>query len=162
MKHQLFITLSILLTVTEADNISNNYWLIDKSAKERFLIALSVAVLSNIQSLPHLYLFSWQMRCAIFRLNIDLLVTFQHFSILHERFFNLPPFGKHLALFIGNLFQRIFTFYHFSLFLTVSEVFNISNKYWLPYKSAKKYFYTRHIKPFLCLKKNCTLHCGRF
>ena len=32
------------------------------------------------------------------------------------------------------------TFYHISVFLTVSEICNISNKYWIPSNPAKKIF----------------------
>ena len=41
----------------------------------------------------------------------------------------------------------------FSLLLVAGEVWYISNKYWVPNKSAKKYFYTIHLTHLLHLTK---------
>ena len=59
---------------------------------------------------------------------------------------------------VGNLHSKrspkhpLFT--TFSLFLTVNEVCNISNKYWLPNKSAKKILlHKTHYTPLSFQKK---------
>ena len=41
----------------------------------------------------------------------------------------------------------------FSLLLTVNEVWNVSNKHWLPSNPAKKYFDTRDLSDFLHFKR---------
>ena len=52
----------------------------------------------------------------------------------------LLHFENKLALSVAKIFQNLHFLFPFSLFLTVSEVCNISNKYWLPNKSATKMF----------------------
>ena len=62
------------------------------------------------------------------------LAKYQHF---HTRnFILLLHFEKKLALYIANIFAK----HPYFTTLTVSEVCNISNKYWLPNKSATKIF----------------------
>ena len=51
-----------------------------------------------------------------------------------------PSFFEKKSLSTLQTFCKTFTFYAFLLFLTVSEVCNISKKYRLPNKSGKKYF----------------------
>ena len=50
-----------------------------------------------------------------------------------------PSFiSKKIALSTAESLTNIHFLRYFSPFLTVSEISNISNKYWLPYKSATK------------------------
>ena len=64
----------------------------------------------------------------------------------------LLHFENKLALSVAKIFQNLHFLFPFSLFLTVSEVCNISNKYWLPNKSATKMFL--HETPYLFLPSN--------
>ena len=73
-----------------------------------------------------------------------------------------PSFFEKKSLSTLQTFCKTFTFYAFLLFLTVSEVCNISKKYRLPNKSGKKYFYTRHLTRLHHFKKTWTLHCRSF
>ena len=88
------------------------------------------------------------------RQSLNNLAKHQYFYT--RDFISLRHFEKKLALSIANVFRNI----HFlSLFSKVSEVCNISSKCWLSDKSAKKYFYRRHLTPLLSFKKFfCALH----
>ena len=63
--------------------------------------------------------------------------------LLHKKLFILPSFQKKKKK-IGALHPKTFSkhtlFTTFSLFLTVNEVYNISNKYCSPNKLPKKIF----------------------
>ena len=97
-KQPLFTTFSLFLTVSEVCNISNKCGLLNKSANKIFLdrtpytppsfqkkIALSIAKsFRNILFLPHFYQFSQWLRCAIFQINTDLLVIYQHLIIFTQ------------------------------------------------------------------------------
>ena len=155
----------LLLTVSQVRNISNKYCLLIISAKETFLhkdtlhcyfvskkIVLSIAEsFRNIHFLPHFYLLSQWMRCAIFQINIVLLVIYQNINV-STQFSSYPSF---LPKKIGALHSKRFSKYpvFITLLLTVSQVCNISNKYCLLIKSAKD---TLHRS--LILKRNWALH----
>ena len=78
--------------------------------------------------------------------------------ILYKRPYNPHPFQKKICAVHRTNFSRHLLFTPFSLLLTVSEVCNISNKNWLPYKSSRKTFFytTPH------LKKGSVLHRRSF
>ena len=64
-----------------------------------------------------------------------------------------------MALSIANVFRNIHILSLFSLFLKVSDIYNISSKCWLPNKSANKIFlHKTPYTPFLFQVKICVLH----
>ena len=89
------------------------------------------------------------MRCAIFQINTNLLIIERNINIFtQETLYRKKIGGLHREHFSKHPY-----FTPFSLFLTVSEVCNISNKYWLPNKSATKIFV------YTIVLQN-TLHCS--
>ena len=101
-KHPHFTLFSLFLTVSEVCNISNKYWLPNKSATKTFLrngfakhltlllhsskkVVLSIAEgFRKIDFLPHFYLVSERMRCAIFQVNTDLVKVYEHINIFTQ------------------------------------------------------------------------------
>ena len=98
-----YTTFSLFLTISEVSNISNKDWLPNRSATKLLLhrtpdtvysfqwetcalkFVLSIAqVFRNIHLLPHASLFSQWMRCAVFQIYTDLLVTHQNFNIFTQ------------------------------------------------------------------------------
>ena len=82
-------------------------------------------------------------RSAIFQLNTNLLVIYEDINNF-KRLYNPASFEKKVVTIHCKPFRKHPLFSTFSLFLTVGETCNSSNKYWLPYNLAKKYCYTRH------------------
>ena len=77
-------------------------------------------------------------------------------------FISYPHFGKNDAL-DRKRFSKHPLFTAFSLFLKVSEVCNISNKCWLPYKSLTKLFLYKASETAPSFpEKNCALHGTSF
>ena len=87
----------LLVTVSEVCNISNKYYLLIDQLKKRFytrylrlFLHFKTTVLyiaeafTNIHFLPHFYLFSRRMTCAIFRINTNLLVIQEHINIFTQ------------------------------------------------------------------------------
>ena len=85
------------------------------------------------------------MRYAIFQINTDLLKIFQNFNNFTQGALYSSFISKKSCCFPSK--HRLST--TFSLFLTISEVCNNSNKYWLPNKLAKNMFLhkTTYIPP---------------
>ena len=77
-------------------------------------------------------------------------------------FIPLLHFPKELVTLHRTCFSKHPFFTIFSLFLSVSEVCNISNKYCLHNKSAQKVFLHKNLTPFLHFRKNCAPHCRIF
>ena len=71
---------------------------------------------------------------------------------LHKKLYTLLYLEKTIDALHRKRFSNRSLFITFSLLLTVSEVCNISNKYWHTNKSVKNCFYTRHLKIFLLLR----------
>ena len=92
------------------------------------------------------------MRCAILQINTNLLITEWNINIFTQD--TLYP--SFISKKIGTLHREHFSkhphFTLFSLFLTVSEVCNISNKCWRPNKSATKIYFLHN-----CFAKHLTL-----
>ena len=74
------------------------------------------------------------MRSAIFQIKTDLLIIYQNINSFTQE--TLHPFF--ISKKIGTVHRKHFPKYSFLPYLTENEVFNISNKYRLPNKSAKK------------------------
>ena len=101
-EHPLLTLFSLFLSVSEVCNISNKYWLPNKSATKIFLrngfakhltlllhsskkVVLSIAEgFRKIDFLPHFYLVSERMRCAIFQVNTDLVKVYEHINIFTQ------------------------------------------------------------------------------
>ena len=98
LQHLLFTTFSLILTVSEVFNISNKYWLPNKSSNKLFLhkkpntslhtikyFALSIPnAFRNIHLLTDFYCFSKWPRCAIFQINANLPVIYQKINIFTQ------------------------------------------------------------------------------
>ena len=76
--------------------------------------------------------FSQWKRCAVFQIKIDRLVIYQNLNIFTQETFYPSFISKKNGPLHRKRFPKHLLFTTFSLFLTVSEVCNISNKYWLP------------------------------
>ena len=85
---------------------------------------------------------SKKLRCpyAIFQINNILLVIQQNTNNFRQDTLYPPSFRKKLGVLHRKPFSKHPLFSTFSLILTLSEVCNIWNKYWLPKKSAKEVF----------------------
>ena len=109
-------------------------------------------VVRNIHFFPHVYQFSQWIRAEIFQITTEFLIIYQSINISTQETYPSSFVKK-----VGTLYHKSFwkhpLFITFSLFSTVSEVYNISNKYWLPNKSSRKHFNTRHYTRLLHLKK---------
>ena len=164
------ITFSLFLKVSEVCNISNKCWFPNISPNKIFSrktpytppllqkgFALSVAeYFRNFQFLPFLYFTQW-MRCAIFQINANLLITERNINIFTQETLYSSFISKKNWRSPSGTFFEISTSTSFSLFLTVSEVCNIANKYWLPNKWTTNIFL--HKTPYTALsfqKKMCS------
>ena len=107
-------------------------------------ILLSIADVSrNIHILRQFYWFSLWVRCAIFQINTNLLISEQNINIFtQETLFLFFILEKWLRFLSESYFEK-FIFYHIFTILTVSEICNISNKY----RCTKMKF---SIKNFFC------------
>ena len=99
-KNPLFPPFSLFLTVSEVFNISNKYWLlilINQLQKYFYTKHLTLLLHSNkkvvlsiaegfrkIDFLPHFYLISQKMRCAIFQINSDLVKVYEHINVFTQ------------------------------------------------------------------------------
>ena len=93
---------------------------------------------------------------------IDLAIILTHKS-LHPSFISKEKCALRLTKF-KNIQFLLHTYFNsgWSSFLTVSKVCNISNNYWLPYKSAKNIFTRDKLQHYFGWKSNCTLHRWNF
>ena len=80
---------------------------------------------------------------------------------LHKRLYIPTSFLKIICALHRQCFLKHPFFSTFSVFITVSEVCTISNKYWLPNKSATKYFFTEHITPVFHFQKKVALSIAK-
>ena len=141
-KHPLFTTFSLFLTVRFAIFQTNTGFIVNQLKpvftqtlytllhfKKEFTISI-LEVFTNIKCLPHLYQFSQWMRCAIFQINTNLLVIQQNINIFAKETL-YPSFisKKKIGVLHRKRFSKHSLLSTFSLFLMVSEVCNISNKY---------------------------------
>ena len=139
-ENRLFTSFS---TVREVCNISNKYWIPNKSAGNIFytrhqlklflhaikIFAFSIAAFfRNIHILTHFYYFSQWIRCAIFQINTNLLLIYQNINIFTQETLYLFIIWKKRWHCPSQNFLKHPLFKTFSLFLTMSEVCNISNK----------------------------------
>ena len=106
------------------------------------------------------------MSCTIFQRNTDLLVIYQNINNFTQETLYPSFVSKKIGALHCKSFSKHPLFTLFSLFLTVSEVCNISNKYWLPNKSATKIFlrdyFTKHFTLLLHSNKKVVLSIARF
>ena len=106
-------------------------------------LALSIAEASILETSIFYHIFTsfhrgWGMR---YFKQISTSSKFSKISILlHKRLYISCSFRKKLAVSIANVFRDIHVLPFFLSLLTVSEVCHVSNKYWLPDKSATKIF----------------------
>ena len=134
------------------------------SSFQKKKIVLSIAdAFRNIPFLPHFYLFSQRMWCAIFEINTSLLIINQTSIFLHKRLYIPPSFRKKNCALQRKRFSKHLLFATFYLFLKVGEVCNISSKCWLPNKSANKIFLqkTPDAAPAY-QRKTCAPHRAKF
>ena len=75
-----------------------------------------------------------------------------HWYFYIRNFITLLYLEKTIDVLHRKCFSNRLLFITFSLLVTVSEVYNISNKYWHTNKSVKNCFYTRHRKTFRLLR----------
>ena len=122
-------------------------------------VVLSIAEVSrNIYFLPHFHYFWYYHRCDIFQINTNFQI-YQQKIFLRKLPYIPPSLRKKFLLSIAEILHRkrfsrhpLFTI--FPLFLTVSEVCSISNKYLISYKWAKKCFYKETLRPSYISKKS--------
>ena len=156
MKHSLFTAFSLFLKMSEVCNNSSKCWLPNKSANKIFYtwhLMLLLCYEKNICNLHHrtesyrnihfltrFYHFSQWIRCAIFRVNTDLLVKYQNINSSTQETLYLSFILKKIRK-NGSVsckrFSKLATFPHFPLVLMVRK---ICNKYWLLAKSEKEIF----------------------
>ena len=155
-KHPLFTTLSLRLTVGETCNISNKYdFLMTQLKKYFYLRHLTLLLYLNRNCTLHrtsswkhslfttiLLVFTVDKVCNISNKyqSPSNLPTHNTLILLSKRLYNLLSFEKNVGTLHWKHLPKHPLFTIFSLFLTLSEVCNVSNKYWLPYKSANKIF----------------------
>ena len=98
----------------------------------------------------------------LFQTNTDLLLIHQNSNDFTQETLYLSFISKKNGIFHRKVFSKHPLFTTFSLFLTVSEVCNISNKYWLHSKSTKNCFYTNTLHPPSFQKRIYDIHPRSF
>ena len=127
-----FITFSLFLKVSEVCNIWNKCWFPNISANKIFSrktlytpplllkgFALSVAeYFRNFQFLQHFYYFTQWMRCAIFQINTNLLITERNINIFTQETLYSSFISK------KNWRSPSGTFFEISTFYLIFTIFN--------------------------------------
>ena len=137
-------------------------------SNKTFLLSIP-EVFRKINFLPHFYLLSQRMRCAIFQINTDLLKIYEHINIFAQETLTLLHLEDSLKIHLsfspkalGALWHRGFWkqpyFTICLLVLEVGEVYNISNKSQLLNMSVKYLlFYTKDLVYLLDFQRKVAL-----
>ena len=101
------------------------------------------------------------MRCAVLQINTNLLITERNIDIFTQETLYPSFISKKNWRSPSRTFFKHPLFTPFSLFLSESEICNISNKYWLPHESATKIFlrncFSKHLTLLLHFNKTVVL-----
>ena len=136
------ILVSFWATIDQKINFTQNTYTPPSFPKKKLL---SIAdAFRKIHFSPPFYQFSQWMRCAIFQINTNLLITQRNINIFRQETLFPPSFQIKIYAVHRRIFQKYRLFTAILVFLTVEEVCYISNKYQPPYDLVQpQYFYTR-------------------
>ena len=162
-----------LTTINHANIFTQDTYTLTSFQKK---FALSIAqVFRKIHILPHVYQFSQWMRCAVFQINTDLLVIYQHINIFtYEALYPsftpkkiwYPPLRKfvEISTFIAHTYQfslwmRCAIFQINTDHLVIYQNINISTQETLYPSVIPKEFGTLHRNLFRNIQFLPRFHC---